>query len=250
MRERRQPFSGACGRTQREWPFVRAGPGVAALVPNASPKVWLLQLSVAGWEFARPGRRSAIHSVTPSSDLRSSLDFSFNWHVFAYAFAVSVAAAWWWGLFRRRGVKHGKFAGGAARRRTHIDGRTPTFTERPVAVQVGESLTLLIVAGLLYAACRAFRVPTSLIQIVINVTLDPNEIGYTEAQSRVFYRRYWSARGLAGGESASLASGVPLSESVQAKDLTIRGTRAPQTRGSTRRIQSVSPGYFTPCGSG
>jgi putative ABC transport system permease protein len=82
---------------------------------------------------------------------------------------------------------------------------------------------------------------------VLNLTLDPNEIGYTEAQSRVFYRAMLErARALPEVESASLASAVPLSDSVQTKELVIPGYAGSSDHEAPyAEFNAVSPGYFT-----
>src|SRR5882762_2621037 len=129
-------------------------------------------------------------SVPLQSDLPIVFDFAFNWHVFAYAFAVSVAAAVVVGAVPATRVQHGNL-----RDVLHEGGRTSTGGRQYlrsvlVAVQVGGSLTLLIVAGLFVRSLRGVQ-KTDLgfdPQSVLNLTLDPNEIGYTEAQGRVFYR--------------------------------------------------------------
>ena len=187
-------------------------------------------------------------SVPLQSDLPIVFDFTFSWHVFAYAFAVSVAAALVVGVVPAMRVRHGTL-----RDVLHEGGRTSTggrqhLRSSLVAIQVGGSLTLLIVAGLFVRSLRGVQSadlgfdPRS----VINVTLDPNEIGYTEAQSRVFYRSILErTRALPGVESASLASAVPLSESVQTKDLTIPGYPASSEHEAPHaEFNAVSTGYF------
>jgi putative ABC transport system permease protein len=118
-----------------------------------------------------------------------------------------------------------------------------------VAVQVGGSLTLLIVASLFVRSLQGVQ-NTDLgfdPRGVLNLTLDPNEIGYTEAQSRVFYRAMLErARALPGVESASLASAVPLSDSVQTKELVIPGYAGSSDHEAPHaEFNAVSPGYFT-----
>jgi hypothetical protein len=100
----------------------------------------------------------------------------------------------------------------------HEGGRTSTggrqrLRDILVAVQVGGSLTLLIIAGLFVRSLRG--VQNSAIGFdpvhVLNLTLDPNEIGYTEVQGRAFYRAMLErTRALPGVESASLAAALGL----------------------------------------
>jgi len=82
---------------------------------------------------------------------------------------------------------------------------------------------------------------------VLNLTLDPNEIGYTEVQGSAFYRAILErTRALPGVQSASLASVVPLSDSVQGSDLVIPGYGTSSDREAAHaEVDAVSPGYFT-----
>jgi predicted permease len=188
-------------------------------------------------------------AVPMQTELPLAFDFDFNWHVFAYAFAVAVVT----GMvvvavpaFRvwRSNLSEVLHEGG----RTSTGGRQ-RLRSALVAIQVGGSLTLLIVAGLFVRSLRSVQSsdlgfdPRS----VLNLTLDPNEIGYTEVQGRAFYRTILErTRGLPGVESASLASVVPLSESVQGNDLVIPGYATPSGQeGPHAEFNAVSSQYFT-----
>ena len=195
------------------------------------------------------GADRLLGSVSLQSELPIVFDFSFNCQVFAYAFAVSVAAALVVGVVPAARVKHGNL-----REVLHEGGRTSTGGRQRlrsvlVAVQVGGSLTLLIVAGLFVRSLRGAQ-NTDLgfdPRSVVNLTLDPNEIGYTDVQSRVFYRSILErTRALPGVESASLASSVPLSDTTQAsKDLVIPGYAASSDHDPPHaEFNVVSPGYF------
>jgi putative ABC transport system permease protein len=188
-------------------------------------------------------------SVSMQSELPIVLDFGFNWHIFAYAFGVAVvtamfvvvvpAARVWRGNLREVLREGGRTATGGRQRLRGI----------LVAVQVGGSLTLLIVAGLLVRSLRGVQSsdlgfdPHS----VLNLTLDPNEIGYTEVQGRAFYRAMLErTRALPGVQSASLASVVPLSDSVQGSDLVIPGyVTSTNQEAPHAEFNAVSSDYFT-----
>ncbi len=187
-------------------------------------------------------------SVNTQSDLPIVFDFDFNWHVFAYAFAVAVFTAAFVVVVPAARIWHGNL-----REVLHSGGRTSTGGRQRwrgilVAVQVGGSLTLLIVAGLFVRSLRG--VQTSDLgfdpRLVLNLTLDPNQIGYSEAQGRAFYRALLErARALPGVQSASLASVVPLSDSVQGSDLSIPGyATAPDQEAPHAEVDAVSPDYF------
>jgi predicted permease len=187
-------------------------------------------------------------SVPMQSELPMVLDFEFNWHVFAYAFAVAAATAAFVVVVPAARVWHGNL-----REVLHEGGRTSTGRRQRlrdvlVAIQVGGALTLLIIAGLFVRSLRGVQ-NTDLgfdPRNVLNLTLDPNEIGYTEAQGRTFYRAMLErTRALPGVESATLASVVPLSDSVQGSDLTIPGYATSSTQEAPHaEVNAVSSDYF------
>ena len=188
-------------------------------------------------------------SVPLQSELPITLDFEFNWHVFAYAFAVAASTAAFVVVVPAVRVWHGNL-----REVLHEGGRTSTggrqgLRDVLVAVQVAGSLTLLIVAGLFVRSLRGVQSSDLGFdpEHVLNLTLDPNEIGYTEAQGRTFFGGMLErTRALPGVQSASLASVVPLSDSVQGDDLVIPGyaTSANQQAPHAER-DAVSSAYFT-----
>jgi hypothetical protein len=182
------------------------------------------------------------------SELPIVFDFDFNWHVFAYAFAVAVVTAVVVVLVPAARIRHGNL-----REVLHEGGRTSTGGRQRlrgilVAVQVGGSLTLLIVAGLFVRSLRGVQRADLGFdpRHVLNFTLDPNEIGYTDAQGRAFYRAMLErTRALPGVQSASLASVIPLSDSVQGSDLAIPGySTSSDQQAPHAEFNAVSSDYF------
>ncbi|HTC88621.1 MAG TPA: ABC transporter permease [Bryobacteraceae bacterium] len=144
------------------------------------------------------------------------MDVSFDWHVFAYAFAAALMSGILIGLW-------------PASRSSHADvhsllqegGRSDTagagrqrFRNFLVTAQVAGSLILLVIAGLLV---RSLQHAASIHlgfdpDHILNVTVDPHQIGYDETQDREFYRRLETrVRALPGVQSVSLAFGTPMS---------------------------------------
>src|SRR6202030_1853437 len=115
-----------------------------------------------------------------------------------------------------------------------------------VAVQAGGSLALLIVAGLFLRSMRHAQY-TDLgfdPQRVLNVRLDPGELGYTEAQGRAFYDGMVSrARALPGVQSASLAAMVPLEDNERRETFTVPAYVARRGEQFSAVHNSVSPDY-------
>jgi predicted permease len=135
------------------------------------------------------GGTRLLGSVSLQSELPIVLDFEFNWHVFAYAFAVASATAAFVVAVPAARIRHSNL-----QEVLHEGGRTSTSGRQHlrdvlVAVQVGGSLTLLIVAGLFVRSLLGVQSSDLGFdpQHVVNLTLDPNEIGYTESQGRAFY---------------------------------------------------------------
>ena len=188
-------------------------------------------------------------SLSLQTELPVVFSFNFNWHVFAYAMGAAVVTAMLVVI-----VPAVRIWNGNLREVLHEGGRTSTGGRQRlrgvlVAVQVAGSLTLLIVSGLFVRSLRS--VQNSDLGFnpdrVLNLTLDPNEIGYTEAQGRTFYQAMLErTRALPGVESASLASVVPLSDSVQGSDLSIPGySTSTDQQAPHAQTDAVSPGYFT-----
>ena len=143
------------------------------------------------------------------------MDVSFDWHVFAYAFAAALLSGILIGLW-------------PAWRSSHADvhsllqegGRSDTagvgrqrFRNFLVAAQVAGSLILLVIAGLLVRSLQhAASIHLGFDPYhVLNVTVDPHQIGYDETQDHEFYRRLETrVRALPGVQSVSLAFGTPM----------------------------------------
>jgi predicted permease len=117
-----------------------------------------------------------------------------------------------------------------------------------VVAQVAGSLMLLIIAGLFTRSLdKAQRTNLGFdSNHVLDMSMDPTEIGYNEAQGREFYKNLLErVRSLPGIESASLTSSVPLSYFNNSDTLNIEGYQPPPgQQGQTFLYSYVSPGYF------
>jgi len=180
------------------------------------------------------------------------LDVSFDWHVFAYAFAAALLSGILIGLW-------------PAWRSSHADvhsllqegGRSDTagvgrqrFRNFLVASQVAGSLILLVIAGLLV---RSLQHAASMHlgfdpEHVLNVTVDPHQIGYDETQDREFYRRLETrVRALPGVQSVSLAFGTPMGNlnTVNGGAVSIESHPTPAGRQPpVVFFNNVDPGYL------
>ncbi len=166
-------------------------------------------LLLGGWAS------DAITSLLPDSKLPIRLDFSFDWRVFAFALAAALLTGTLMGVWPALRAGRADVSGvlhGAGRSDTAGVSRHRVRSVLVVA-QVGGSLVLLIVAGLfLRSLLRAQHAYLGFDpDRVLNVTLDPHEIGYDEARARNFYRDLESkVRALPGVQSASSAFSVPM----------------------------------------
>src|SRR5260370_25159280 len=114
------------------------------------------------------------------------------------------------------GMPGGRVRDGNVRDVLDEGGRTSTGGRQRVrgvlvAVQVAGSLTLLVVAGLFVRSLRGVQNSDLGFdpRAVLNLTLDPNEIGYTEAQGRAFYlAMFCRILAIPRVQSASLSSVV------------------------------------------
>jgi predicted permease len=192
----------------------------------------------------------AIASLLPASRFPVRLDFSFDWRVFAYAMAAALLTGTLIGVWPAlragradvNGVLHG-----SGRSDTAGVGRHRVRSILVVA-QVGGSLVLLIVAGLfvrtLFRAQRAYLGfdPNN----VLNLTLDPREVGYDEAGTKSFYRNLEARiRALPGVQSASLASSVPMGNGNYGSSIYIEGhTLAPGQQPPVVVYNRVDAPYF------
>jgi putative ABC transport system permease protein len=188
---------------------------------------------------------SSIHLQTT---LPVVVDFQFDWRVFLYASGAALATGIFVGIVPALRASSGHMLdvireGG----RTMTGGRS-WLRSGLVVAQVAGSLMLLIVAGLMTRSLTHVR-RSSLgfePQHVLNMTLDPNEIGYDKAQGLAFYKQLLErVQSIPGVQAASVAFTVPLGYYNSSDTLDIRGYElasgeAPPTVG----FDPVTPGYF------
>jgi predicted permease len=177
-----------------------------------------------------------------------SLDFHFNWLVFGGALLATFIASLVAGIAP---------ALQAARPNLNIvlhdSGRSLTSRRQRlrnlmVTVQVAGSLSLLIIAGLFARSLqRAQRADVGFAtRSVTNLTMAPNQIGYSESQGQAFYRDLLQrVRALPGVESASLAAWVPMGDTEFGGKIDVPGVApAKGEPGPSALFNAVSPGYF------
>ncbi len=192
----------------------------------------------------------AVASLLPDSKLPVQLDFTFDWRVFAYALVAALLAGTMvgvWPALRAGGANVSGVLHGGGRSDTGGVGRHRVRNVLVVA-QVCGSLVLLIVAGLfvrsLMRAQRAYLGFDP--DHVLNVTLDPKEVGYDDARAKSFYRDLEArVRALPGVQSTTSAFSVPMGTVNDGGSIYIEGgTLAPGQQPPVIVYNHVDPSYF------
>lgn len=194
------------------------------------------------------GGSKAIQSIQLHAGAPVHLDFTFDWRVFAYAFAVALFAGVLVGLFPA--LRASQTSLNTVLResgRSVAPGKNRLRTGLAV-LQVAGSLTLLVIAGLftkslanLQHADLGFD-PHN----VVDFTMDPSEIGYSETQGLAFYKSLLERlRALPGVKSVSLAAWVPMTMVSYNDYLKVSGYETPPGEGPPLVYYNVvSAGYL------
>ena len=173
---------------------------------------------------------SALASLNFQTDLPVHLDFGFDWRVFGYATAAALLTGIIVGLVPAIRASRGNLAailheGG----RGGVGGKNRLRTGLVVA-QVAGSLVLLIIAGLFTRSLGKAQ-NTNLgfdPDHVLNLTMDPVEIGFNQQQTRDFYKNVLTrVSSLPGGVAASTATATPMGYYNNNDTLTIEGYQPP-----------------------
>jgi predicted permease len=196
---------------------------------------------------------SSLSSIHLNTTLPVLLDFRFDWRVFLYALGAALATGICVGVVPAVRASNGHMLevireGG----RTMTAGRS-WLRNTLVVAQVGGSLMLLIVAGLMTRSLGHVRQmhlgfePRN----ILDLTLDPNEIGYNKEQGLAFYKETLvRVRALPGVKSASVAFSVPMGyynagDSLEIPGVDIGKGEAPPFAG----YNVVTPQYFETLGT-
>lgn len=229
------------------------GAGRARLVRQVLAETLLLALlGGAAGVIVGMGASAAMGRLDLKTSFAFILDFHFDWRVFSYAFAAALVTCVLVGI-------------GPALRSSKIDlqqtlreaDRAASSPRRRlqgalVAAQIAGSMMLLVVAGLftrslqnVHAADLGFDASH-----VLNMTMDPHEIGYSDEQGRQFYRQLLArVRALPGVQFAAIAETVPLGEIENGSPIEIEGQAPPEgTRKPEAGYNSVSSDYFSAMG--
>jgi predicted permease len=213
----------------------------------------LLALSggIAGILFGLAGS-NALSSIQVGTTLPVLLDFQFDWRVFGYAFAAALLTGLLVGIVpalraSRRGIIEAIRDSGRS-----VTASRSRFRTALVVAQVAGSLMLLIVAGLMMRSLNYVQHsdlgfdPRN----VLNLTLDPNDIGYGKPQGLQFYNQLIERiEALPGVQSASVAFSVPMGYYGNYDWVEVPGYEVPSGAAQpTIGLNYVTPGYFRTMG--
>ncbi len=196
---------------------------------------------------------TTLSSIHIHMGLPLSLDFGLDWNVLGYSVGAALLAGVVVGILPA--LRAARANPGAA---LHEGGRTTSGRHHRlgntlVVAQVAGSIVILTVAGLFTRSLLKARQmdlgfnPSHL----TNFTMDPHEIGYSEAQGKEFYKNLLEGvRTLPGVKSAVLAFTYPSNGAyVNAAGVYIEGHLPPKGEPPPMiYVNSVSPGYFKTLG--
>ena len=177
-----------------------------------------------------------------------SFSFGFDWLVFAGALTVALLSSFIAGIApamqsSRANINHGLRDSGRS-----LTSRKQRLRNVMVAIQIAGSLALLIVAGLFARSLQSAQHadlgfdPHEL----TNVTVDSNQIGYSQARTETLYKDLLErSRALPGVQSASLAAIIPMGDTSIGGEIVIPGVQPAKGQAHPSALyNAVSPGYF------
>ncbi|HEV2287434.1 MAG TPA: ABC transporter permease [Candidatus Acidoferrales bacterium] len=189
-----------------------------------------------------------ISSINFHMDLPILLNFGFDWRVFTFAFAAAALTGVIVGI-----VPAVRAARSDLNEVLHEGGRSVAGAHQKlrsvlVVAEIAGSLMLLIVAGLFTRSLQEEQKMNLGFEPhgVLNLTMDPNEVGYSEAQGKQFYKQLLDrTRALPGVESASLAFSVPMGATYTSMTINVPGYTPPAGQPAPAVSNNiVSPEYF------
>jgi putative ABC transport system permease protein len=202
---------------------------------------------LAGIALGYWGSSSLAH-VNLGTDLPVRLDFGFDWRVFGFAFAAALLTGIIVGIVPAIRASRGNLAQILHEGGRGLVGGRHRVRNALVVAQVAGSLMLLIIAGLFTRSLgEAQRTDLGFNpNHVVNFVMDPNEIGYNEAQGRAFYKNLLArVRALPGVLSASTAQSTPLGYYNNGDTILVEGYEVPAGQPTPVSFyNTISSDYF------
>jgi predicted permease len=191
---------------------------------------------------------AALSSIHLRIGIPVHLDFSFDWRVFAFGLSCALAAGIVVGIVPAARALRAHLGEALHEGARGIASGHHYLRDMLVVSQLAGSVVLLVVAGLF---ARCFQKAAG-IQLgfdpyhVLNLSMDPGQVGYDDERGREFYKDLLSrVRALPRVQAASLAFTFPGSEYSESERVYVEGHLPPPGQsGPTVYDNSVSPGYF------
>jgi predicted permease len=195
----------------------------------------------------------ALSHIDPHADLPVNLTFEFDWRIFFYSFAAALLAGLAVGLVPALRVARANVNGVLREGGRGVSGGRHWFRDTLVAMQIAGSLVLLVVAGLFVRSLTAMQSMDFGFKPdhVLNLVVDPSEIGMTDAQARDLSRNILNRlHQLAGVDAVSHAGTIPLGYLGNGGDTVSIDGAPPPADPSALGIgfNVVSPEYFNVMG--
>jgi predicted permease len=191
---------------------------------------------------------SSLGHINLGTDLPVRLDFGFDWRVFGFAFAAALITGIIVGIVPAIRASRGNLAQILHEGGRGLVGGRHRVRDALVVAQVAGSLMLLIIAGLFTRSLgEAQRTNLGFDpNHVVNFFMDPNEIGYNEAQGRAFYKTLLArVRALPGVVSASTANSTPLGYYNNGDTVVVEGYEVPPGQPTPVSFyNAISSDYF------
>jgi macrolide transport system ATP-binding/permease protein len=215
-----------------------------------SESILLAMLGAAGGIALGTRATQWISDLRLASIVPVTLDFGLDAHVVAYAIAMALCTGAVVGLWPALRV-----ARASLNDTLREGGRSSSAGRRPhrirgilVAAQVSGSLMLLIIAGLFVRSLQNALQTYLGFQPdhVLNVILDPHEVGYDETRTNNFFQELRDrVRVLPGVQSATIAYSIPMGNYMDATGVTIEGHPAPTgEQPPVVMFNAIDPNYF------
>lgn len=195
---------------------------------------------------------SSLEHMNLGTDLPVRLDFGFDWRVFGFAFGAALLTGIIVGIVPAIRASRGNLAQILHEGGRGLVGGRHRVRNALVVAQVAGSLMLLIIAGLFTRSLGEAQ-KTNLgfdPNHVANFFMDPNEIGYNEAQGRAFYKELLArVRALPGVISASTANSIPLGYTNNGDTVVVEGYEVPAGQPTPVSFYAaISTDYFKTLG--
>ena len=210
----------------------------------------LAMLGAAGGMVLGTWATRWISDLRLASVVPVTLDFALDWRVFAYTVGVAISTGVVVGLWPALRVARASVNEALRQAGRSGEGGPSRHRVRSmlVAAQMAGSLMLLIVAGLFVRSLQNLQrvylgfEPNHM----LNVILDPHEIGYDQTRTTTFYKELENrVRALPGVRSATLAYSVPMGSYSDFSAVRIEGRPTPTGQQlPVVMFNVVDPTYF------